>query len=138
MLLVNSDIQIPDWELIFSYARSSGSGGQNVNKVNSKAILHFNPMASPSLPVEVKNRFMQKFGKRLSADGFLVLQCDSHRDQPRNSADCLEKLRAMILEATIAPKVRKATKPTRAAKRKRLESKRLHSEKKQNRSKVTD
>lgn len=133
MLLVNSFIQIQDWELLFSYARSSGAGGQNVNKVNSKAILHFNPMASPSLPVDVKNRFIHKFGKRLSTDGFLVLQSDSHRDQPRNAADCLDKLKAMILEVAVAPKVRKATKPSRSAKRKRLESKKLHSEKKQSR-----
>ncbi len=136
MLVITSYIQIADWELLFSYARSSGAGGQNVNKVNSKAILHWNPMASPSLPVDVKNRFMQKFGKRLSGDGFLVLQSDSHRDQPRNSADCLEKLRAMILEVAVAPKVRKATKPSRSAKRKRLESKKRHSEKKSNRRPV--
>ncbi len=138
MLLINSYIHIQDWELLFSYARSSGSGGQNVNKVNSKAILHFNPLASPSLPVDVKNRFIQKFGKRLSTDGFLVLQSESHRDQPRNAADCLEKLRAMILEVAVAPKVRKATKPSRSAKRKRLESKKLHSEKKQSRRRPHD
>jgi ribosome-associated protein len=133
MLIVNDRIQIPLRELEWSFARSSGSGGQNVNKVNSKAILSWRPLVSPSLPVDVRDRFLARFGKRLSHDGSLQIQSDRFRDQPRNIDDCMEKLRLMILEVAIPPKKRKRTKPTRAAREKRLDKKRRQSDKKRDR-----
>jgi ribosome-associated protein len=133
MLIVNSLIQIPDHEFAWDYVRSSGAGGQNVNKVNSKAILYWSPRQSPSLSEGVKNRFLAKFSSRLTTEGVLQLQSDRFRDQPRNAKDCLDKLKAMLLSVAIAPKPRKKTKPTKASKEKRLKSKRLHSDKKRNR-----
>jgi ribosome-associated protein len=137
-LWVSDTLRIPFYEFDFKYARSSGKGGQNVNKVNSKAILSWAPMASPSLPPDVKERFVQKFTGRLSVDGLLQIQSERFRDQPRNVADCLEKLRQMILAVAVAPKKRKVTKPSRAAKARRLESKRRHSERKSSRRRVSE
>lgn len=127
------DISIPQDELEFTYVRSSGAGGQNVNKVNSKAVLRWNPRTSRCLSEMARNRFFEKFASRLSAEGDLVLMSDRFRDQGRNAADCLDKLREMIAAVLVAPKKRRATKPTFGSKQRRLKSKREHSEKKQNR-----
>lgn len=124
---------IPQDELIFTYARSSGAGGQNVNKVNSKAVLRWNLGSSRALPDDVKNRFLHRYGNRLTADGELVVMSDRFRDQGRNAADCLEKLREMIASVATPPKKRKATRPTFGSKIRRLKSKRENSEKKQSR-----
>lgn len=131
MWVVSEKIQIAESELDFSYSRSSGPGGQNVNKVNSKALLRWRP---DSLPYDIKFRFLQKFGSRLTAEGEILITSDRHRDRLRNQADCLEKLKAMLLEVENPPKHRKKTKPTRASKIKRTTSKRLHGEKKKLRS----
>src|SRR5262245_6594943 len=104
-------LSIPDEELLFSFARSGGPGGQNVNKVASKAILHWNLTANASLPEEVKQRLRQQQAQRISVEGFLVIQSQRFRDQPKNIEDCREKLRAMVLGALSVPKPRKATKP---------------------------
>ena len=133
MLIVNDQIRIPLREFEWTYVRSSGAGGQNVNKVNSKAVLSWQPLLSPWLPAEVKARFRAKFGNRLSGEGVLQIQSDRFRDQPRNAADCVEKLKAMLLLVANAPKKRKKTRPTRASKEKRLDSKRRHSDKKRDR-----
>ena len=134
MLDVNEHIQIPLRELVFTFARSSGAGGQNVNKVNSKAILSWNISESPSLRYDVKERLKAKYLSRISASGEVIIQSERFRDQPRNIQDCLDKLRQMLLEVAQAPKKRKATRPSRAAKKKRLDSKRRHSDKKKNRT----
>jgi ribosome-associated protein len=126
-------ISLPQEELIFTYARSSGAGGQNVNKVNSKAILRWNPRMSRALSEGVRERFLARYGNRLTADGDLIVMSDRFRDQGRNAADCLEKLREMIATVATPPKKRRATKPTFGSKVRRLKSKREHSEKKQNR-----
>jgi ribosome-associated protein len=133
MLIINDWLAIPMREFEFTYARSSGAGGQNVNKVNSKAILAWRPLVSPSLPAGVRDRFLARFGRRLSHDGSIVVQSDRFRDQPRNVNDCLEKLRLMILEVAVPPKKRRKTKPTRASREKRLEKKRRQSAKKRDR-----
>lgn len=127
MWFVSDKIQIADSELEFSYARSSGPGGQNVNKVNSKALLRWRP---DNLPHDIKWRFLQKFGYKLSTEGDLLITSDRYRDRLRNQEDCLEKLKQMLLEVENPPKPRKKTKPTRASKIKRTTSKRLHGEKK--------
>ena len=83
-------------ELEFTFVRSSGPGGQNVNKVNSKAVLRWNTTASACMSEEVRARFHQRFGSKLTSEGDLLLSSDSYRDQGRNRDDCLEKLKAML------------------------------------------
>jgi ribosome-associated protein len=138
MLRVTPRIQIPPIEFDFSFARSSGPGGQNVNKVNSKATLRWQPADSPSLPPDVKARFLHRHGNRLTVDGQLIIHSQRYRDQGRNVADCLEKLRSMILAVAVAPKKRRPTKPTFASQQRRREAKVLHSRKKQSRRSVGD
>ena len=128
-------LSIPQDELQFTYARSSGKGGQNVNKVNSKAVLKWNPTSSRALPESVRQRFLKKFATRLTNDGELVIMSDEHRDQGRNVSECIERLRAMIMSVWVAPKVRRATKPTFGSKMRRLDGKKQNSEKKSNRGK---
>jgi len=133
MLTVNAQIQIPDSEFEWTYARSSGPGGQNVNKVSSKAVLRWNVLASPSLPPEVRARFMSRYGSRLTTDGDLLITSQRYRDQGRNVADALEKLTAMLTEIARPPKRRRPTKPTKGSVTRRLESKQARSRTKQTR-----
>ena len=136
MLSVNDSIVIPRTEFLFSYSRSPGPGGQNVNKVNSKVTLRWDVRHTESLPLPVKQRFMSKYGNRISQEGQLVLTSHRYRDQPRNVADVLEKLRQLILAVAVAPKKRKRVRPSRAANRKRLDQKRRKAEKKSGRRSV--
>lgn len=133
---VTKKISIPDYELYFSFARSSGPGGQNVNKVESKAILWWNVEATPSLPTKVKVRFLTRYQKTISKDGLLKISSNRFRDQPRNKADCLEKLKNMILSVVPEPKIRKPTKPTRASQERRVRSKKIRADKKKMRRAV--
>ena len=133
MLDIDGKISIPDEEFDLSFARGSGPGGQNVNKVNSKAVLYWSVAVSPSLPEPVRARFMSKFGHRVSADGVLVIHSDRFRDQRRNVTDCLEKVAAMVREVLTPPKPRRPTKPTKGAKERRLRTKREQSAKKESR-----
>lgn len=130
MLSVNSAIQIPDDEFSFTFARSSGPGGQNVNKVSSKAVLRWPVAASPSLPEAVRTRFLALYRRRITREGELVLSSQRYRDAGRNEADCLEKLRDMLQIAAAAPKPRKATRPGRAAKARRRREKEHTAQKK--------
>ena len=133
MLQINEQWRVPASEFRFTYARSSGPGGQNVNKVNSKVTLHWPATTTPSLPADVRERFCRQYHTRLTREGELVLQSQRYRDQQRNIDDCLEKLRDMLLRVAQRPKYRKATKPTRASQRRRLEGKRVRSETKSRR-----
>jgi ribosome-associated protein len=135
MLIVTASIQIPDAELRFSYARSSGPGGQNVNKVASKAILHWST-ESESIPPEVRERLLQLFPTRLTNTGDFVISSDRFRDQRQNADDCRERLKEMLQAACRPVKKRRATRPSQGSKRRRLEGKRQQSEKKQGRRKV--
>jgi ribosome-associated protein len=130
---ITDSLAIPDDELVFSFARSGGPGGQNVNKVASKAVLRWNLSANTSLPAEVRDRLRQQQANRITAEGELVIQGQRFRDQNRNIEDCRERLRAMVLEALTPPTPRKKTRPTRGSKRRRLTDKRQHSERKQRR-----
>jgi ribosome-associated protein len=130
-----SSLSIPLGEFDLHYARSSGPGGQNVNKVNSKVVLYWSVGQSPSVPDAVKQRFLARFAHRLTVDGILVLGSDKFRDQKRNVDDCLEKLAEMLAEVVHPPKPRKKTKPSRGAKERRLTGKRQQAEKKQRRQK---
>jgi ribosome-associated protein len=131
MLEVNRQISIPLKELSFTFSRSGGPGGQNVNKVNTKVTLHWSVVYSPSLPEDVRELFLQAFPTRINSNGELVLMSQRYRDQGRNVADCTEKLRSMIAQAAIPPRKRKKTKPSRASKERRLQEKRAASGKKQ-------
>lgn len=123
-------------ECVLTYARSSGSGGQNVNKVNSKVLLRWSPSRSAAMPPEVLNRFNARFGRRLNREGELLITAEEHRDQGRNASRCFEKLEEMILSVWRRPRPRIATKPTRGSKERRLLGKRVLSEKKSNRRKL--
>lgn len=133
MLIVNDRLQIPLRELSFSFSRSSGPGGQNVNKVNTKATMRWNVLGSPELPAAVRERFVARFARRITQEGELVMSSQRFRDQGRNVADCLEKLRTMLAEVAIAPRRRKPTKPTRGSRERRLKDKRARSRQKQQR-----
>jgi len=135
MLIVTERVQIPLSELNFSYVRSSGPGGQNVNKVNSKAVLRWNVGRSASLPADVRERFLARYAARLTQEGDVLLASQRFRDQGRNVADCLEKLRALLAAVATPPVLRKATRPSRGAQRRRLEDKRARSRQKSARQK---
>lgn len=133
MLEINSEIQIPDDELHFTYARSAGPGGQNVNKVNSKAILHWNVTETVHLPDAVKQRFLSRYRARLTVLGEVVISGQVYRDQTRNIEDCLQRLREMILAVLTPPTPRKRTRPSRGGIERRLQSKREQSDRKTSR-----
>jgi ribosome-associated protein len=126
-------VQLPDREIVFQFVKSSGPGGQNVNKVASKAVLRWDAASSPSLPADVRRRFFQRFGSRITAAGEIVIASDRYRDRERNRNDCLDRLRRMLAEVAVAPKPRKRTRPRRAAVERRLRDKRARSERKQQR-----
>ena len=132
-LVVKEGLAIPLSEFEFTFMRSSGPGGQNVNKVNSKARLRWPVKDSPSLDEAVKRRFLAKNARRLTSEGELIITSQRYRDQPKNVADCLEKLRELLLEAASPPKRRRRTKPSRASKERRLKGKRERSERKERR-----
>ena len=136
MLVVNRRIRIPLREFDFQFARSSGPGGQNVNKLSTKAILRWGIERSPNLPEDVRERFCARFRRRITREGEFVLTSQRFRDQGRNVADCLEKLRGMLEEVAAPPKRRRPTKPSRAAKERRLKEKHVQSEKKRRRGRV--
>ena len=132
-LIITPRLSIPASELQFTYARSSGPGGQNVNKVNSKAVLRWRPSESTGLNAAVRNRFINTYGSRLTNEGDLVLSSQRSRDQPKNTQDCLNRLKAMVLAVATPPKTRRPTKPSKGSKERRLKEKKNLSGKKQNR-----
>ena len=133
VLVVDSEIQIPLADLRLTFSRSSGPGGQNVNKVNSKVTLHWSVATSPDLPEDVRERFLARYGQRITAAGEIVVYSQSHRDQNRNRLDCLEKLRQLILSVRTPPRSRRPTRPSRAARERRLREKHHKAEKKRQR-----
>ena len=132
-LYLTSDLKIPSDELRLSFARSRGPGGQNVQKVASKAILHFDVLHSPSLPEEVRQRFGQRYASRLTKQGELVLHCDQYRDQRRNVAACYQRLRDMLHAVLRPPKRRRPTRPTAGSRARRLKEKKVRSQTKASR-----
>jgi ribosome-associated protein len=138
MLVVTRQLQIPLAEFRFTFARSSGPGGQNVNKVNTKAQLRWTVASSPSLPEPVRARLLQKHRRRVTAERDLLIVSQRFRDAGRNRNDCLEKLRRMLLDAAHPPRTRKPTRPTRGSIRRRLGLKQRRARKKQQRRVETE
>ena len=132
---ITSSISIDESELEESFILSSGAGGQNVNKVSSAVQLRFDVVHSPSLPDPVRLRLIALSGSRLTKDGVLILVGRQYRDQNRNRIDVRERLAELIREATVIPKKRRPTRPTRASKERRIEGKKSRANLKQNRRK---
>jgi ribosome-associated protein len=123
MIRATDQISIDESEISESFVRSSGPGGQNVNKVATAVQLRFDARHSPSLPEPVRIRLEKLAGARLTKDGIIVIFADRFRTQERNRADALERLLQLVRRAAELPKPRRATKPTAASKERRLKGK---------------
>lgn len=132
-LKITPAIEIPYSELRFQMSRSSGPGGQNVNKVNTRVQMWWELAASTALPLDVRARFLAQNATRLTKEGSLQLECQEHRTQLANRKACLDELATLVRRALVAPKKRHKTKPTRGSKERRLSAKRERSQQKSSR-----
>jgi ribosome-associated protein len=137
LLLPSVTVTIPARELLWTAVRASGPGGQNVNKVSSKVELRFDFEESESLPATVKARLRALAQHRLDAEGRILITSQVTRNQPQNLEDARSRLADLIAKAMVAPKRRRPTRPSKAAKRARVNDKRIQSKKKQNRARKT-
>ncbi len=134
MAISIGDIKIPDWELVETFIRASGPGGQNVNKVASAVQLRFDGRNSPSLPADVKARLRSIAGRRMTRDGVIIIEAKRFRTQEQNRDDARARLAALIERAATRPTPRKKTRISQNQKRKRVEEKRKRSETKAKRA----
>jgi len=136
MLHVTETLALADWELTESFMRSSGPGGQNVNKVSTAVELRFEAERSPHLPAPVKARLKRLAGRKWTAEGAIVIQVEDTRSQARNREIARERLAELIRAALVVPKRRIATKPTLGSQRRRLAAKSVRGDVKALRGKV--
>lgn len=136
MISVTPGVRLDESELKFEFVRSSGPGGQNVNKVSTAVQLRFDVKRSPNLNEAIKERLAKLAGRRMSTDGVLVIHASAFRSQEKNREDALRRLSELIARASHVPRKRKRTKPTFASKTKRLESKKKRSKVKEMRKSV--
>jgi len=138
MIRVTNSIYLEEDEIEEQFIRASGPGGQNVNKVATAVQLRFDVAGSRSLPEPVRVRLKRLAGRRLTGEGVLIIDARRYRTRERNRRDALDRLIALVREAAIAPTPRKATRPTAASKRRRLEGKQRRGTLKRGRRRVTD
>ncbi|HEX7817264.1 alternative ribosome rescue aminoacyl-tRNA hydrolase ArfB [Dyella sp.] len=134
MLTISRSITLPESELVERFLRADGPGGQHVNRTESAVELRFDVQSSPSLPDEIRQRLLARSDRRMTGEGILVIQARRFRDQGRNRDDARERLAEVIRGVLVAPKKRVATKPSRAAKERRLAGKQMRGKIKQTRS----
>ena len=135
-LEITPSVTIPDGDLAYAFVRASGPGGQNVNKVSSAVQLRFDMAGSTALSDAVKNRLRALAGRRLTDDGAILIIARNQRTQEHNRREALERLADLVERALVVPKTRRATKPTRASKERRLEGKTRKQQTKKQRSRV--
>ena len=128
MLKINENITIEDWELIENFVRSSGPGGQNVNKVSTAVELRFEALRSPNIPDQVKVRLKKIAGRRWTNEGAIIIQVEETRYQTRNREIARKRLKDLILKAVFVKKKRIATKPTSGSQRRRIKDKKQRGE----------
>jgi ribosome-associated protein len=128
-------ISVPEAELQIEYVRAPGPGGQNVNKVATAVLLRFDVRHSPSLPEDVRRRLARLAGRRLTSEGVIIIHAHARRTQDQNRADAIDRLRELIAHAAVPPKRRKATRPTKSSRERRLTVKRQRGERKSLRGK---
>lgn len=132
--MVRAGVTVPQRELVWTAVRSSGPGGQNVNKVSSKVELRFDFEESVALNAGAKSRLRKLAQHRLDAEGRILIVCQVARNQPQNLEHARQHLAELIEKALVVPKIRRATRPSKAAKRRRVSDKRVQSAKKQSRA----
>jgi ribosome-associated protein len=132
-MVVGAHAHVPFREIVFRFVRSSGPGGQNVNRVKSKAVMRWNVRASPSIAEDVRARFVARFAARITAEGDLLLASDRHRERERNRQDCLERLSRMLASVAASPRPRRKTRTPRSVRERRMHDKRMRAETKRRR-----